>query len=159
SRQCSRQPKASNAGIVILAAVRFAAAACRRAHENRKIVPGAAANHMTRAALLAPWTAVDRRVYIGFVPAILDPLPGIAESSVKTERVRFKAIDLGEYGVVPPAAAAVAVCITRAETFAPPPRSGRAGACGILPFRLARQPVGTVTTGERGPFALCFHVQ
>src|SRR5271165_3630239 len=51
--------------------------------------PGAAARGMLRAPIPTSWIAAGGRAQIVLMPAIFDPLPGIAEHVMQSPRVRL----------------------------------------------------------------------
>ena len=140
-RQVAGDAEARETRIIIVRGVRRRAAARRRANENRHIVPGAAAQHMTGAIGFNPGAAVGGRADIGIVPAIRRPLPGIAQHAVKPETVGREGIHWRQHMIVPFAAAAVAVGVGLADILAPPACAIGAGAGGIFPFRFTGQAI------------------
>ena len=72
------------------------------------------ADDVTVARAFHPGAAVARRIDIALMPAILRPLPRIAEHAVEAERVGRETVDVGQRVVVELAAAAVAVGVAAA---------------------------------------------
>src|ERR1700681_1942537 len=130
--------EAGETGIVILLAVGAASAARRRAHEYRNIGPRAASNDVFDAVLGCPRAAVIRRAQIALMPAVIGPLPGISQHTVKPKRIGREAVHVGKQAVIILAAAAIAVRIADADGVAPPSRRGGPCPRGVLPFRFAR---------------------
>src|SRR5262245_47125446 len=106
---------------------------------------------MAVAVRLGPRAAVGGRGQIALVPAVLGPLPDIAEHAVEPERIGLERIDLGEDFVIIGAAAAIAVRAARADFVAPPARRCRAAARGEFPLGFARQAIGTLAVRKLGP--------
>jgi hypothetical protein len=79
SRLSSRQRFADPKSDVIGAPVGGVSATVRGPHNPRTIVPIASPHHAQIAISSGPSTAVLRSFCIGFVPAILGPLPSVAE--------------------------------------------------------------------------------
>src|ERR1700674_2749459 len=86
--------EAGEAGIVILLAVGAASAARGRAYECRNIGPRAAANDVFDAVFGCPRAAVARRSQVALVPAVVGPLPGISQHSVKPKRIGHEAVHI-----------------------------------------------------------------
>src|SRR6266566_230777 len=151
--------EAGETGIVIVLAVGAAPAARSRAYEYRNIGPGAAANDVLDAALGCPRAAVIRRAEVALMPAIIGPLPGISQHTVKPKRIGREAVHVGKQTIIILAAAAIAVRIADADGVAPPSRRGGPGPRCIFPFRFAGQAIWTRTPRQCETFPLNLGVQ
>src|SRR6202789_2607427 len=150
-RKIPDQPNSPASGPVICGKVVSVA----RAHEGGSGEPGAPAKLVLGTVAARARRAVDRRTLVVLVPAILGPLKKNPPHIVQAKRAGFEradgcrvdiAIITAEYG--PPGKPARRALIghvcagTGARSVAIPRMIGLAvGACGILPFRCARQPV------------------
>jgi len=79
--------------------------------------------------------------------------------AARPERIGRKAVDVGEFAVIPMAAASVAVGMAGTDRIVPPACRGRTGTCSIFPFRFARETIRAAMAGELRMFAADFCIQ
>src|SRR5262249_21466977 len=155
--QCPGYAEACVARIIEVAARGVGAGSGGGTHERRHVGPGAAAEHPPAAIARGPCAAVPGRADIALVPAILGPLPDVAEHVVEAEWTRLDAAGIGDLLAVPAAPAAVAVGIALADRLAPPAGAGGTGARCVFPLGFAGQVIGAAA-GGRGERCPCAHL-
>src|SRR5262249_49681249 len=110
------------------------------AHVTCLTVEGSAAQHTLPALAGRPRGAVLGGAAIIIVPAILDPLGGIAGGVEQSERIGRKASG-GDRRLPGIAAALATIGEATADVAAPPISRLGAGTRRVFPFCLARQPI------------------
>src|ERR671914_99812 len=90
----------------------------------------------------APGGPVAGSTLVAAVPAVGHPLAHAAADVADAEWICLEQSDRCGFGRVVRPATALAICHPRYELRPPPIGSGGPAACRILPFRLARQPIG-----------------
>src|SRR6185295_6741688 len=139
----------------VVAVVGVVPIARRRARETRYRAPGAAAQDTLCAIAAGPSGSVRGRAGVTRIPAVLGPLPGIAEHVVESEAVgrvaarrRGEVVAVGAFvllaeapGLETALVADVGEAAGLHRVFAPEAGSDAARARGVFPFRFARQPV------------------
>src|SRR6185295_19790764 len=139
----------------VVAVVGVVPIARRRARETRYRAPGAAAQDTLCAIAAGPSGSVRGRAGITRVPAVLGPLPGIAEHVIEPEAVgrvaarrRGEVVAVGAFVLLaeaPGLEAALVGDVGEAaglgRIVAPVARGDAASARRVFPFRLARQAV------------------
>jgi len=113
----------------------------RRSQVSRLTVECAAAQHPQPTLAGGPRRSVRRGATIVVVPAVLDPFGHVARAVVETERAWLERSDRCRFWAAARSAIPT-VGLAGAELAPPPEGCGGAGAGGIFPLGLGRQPIG-----------------
>ena len=111
------------------------------------IGPIAAPHHAQIALSRCPGTTILWCSDIRLVPAVLSTFPYVAQHIREPEWISSKAPGRPRLFLIPTATASVAIGVVVADGTTPPARRPRTRARRILPLRLARQPVRTISFG------------
>ena len=130
-------------------------ATTRRPEALRRVDPSTAPLHPRRAIAGLPCGPVGRSTRISLVPAVLGPLPNVAESIVQSKRIRIVRTDrrgsevaVRAWGRPPPrvgcerhGVSPVCVLALLGWSLSPIARRHASRPCHVLPLRFAQQPV------------------
>src|SRR5262252_1837013 len=125
---------------IVEAQRRIESIATGAADEAPRVVPASATRDTRFAVSVAgPRATVTRRKRIRVVPAVVDPLPHVAEHVIQAKRIRRETPARRGLQVVPDASASVAVGAIPVDAVAPIAHADGSGARRVLPLRFRRE--------------------
>src|SRR5262245_43776236 len=143
ARTCSELPRDAKTEIEEPAVSGHEAVAVRDAGDLRVADPGPAAGDPQATIAALARSAVRGRALVVRIPAVLHPLPDVADHIVQAEAVRVEAADRRGLFAAPAAAGTVEIGAVGARRVAPGIPRGRSSAGRVFPLGFREEPIGS----------------